>query len=579
MKLFRSKNWFLTVLATVLVAALPTKAQVTIGSMDPPKSFSILELISNESGLRLPQLDATKREDLKLQLSVLVGETKESAKGLVIFNIETNCVEFWSGEDWISLCQPSTPSLSVGPSNLFFDFRGKPIQNVTVITSIPEGWTVDSKPAWIEVSTENSTGISLSVNTTVNDGAEREGEIIIKAGTITKTINVKQFDETKMCGEGTIADPFIILTPQQLDSVRNVLDAHYRVGRNIDLTAYLAPGGAGYAKWNTAGWLPIGDASHPFTGSVDCEGYTISGLVIYRPAASFGAIGLFGVVEAGGSIKNMKVELDSINGGVNTHVGGVAGRLHGDCSVISNCSVTGSKIKNGRIMGGNSVGGVVGRVDLGNSIITGCYASVDVNGANGIGGVVGQVGSDEKSERGGSISNCYSTGNIRGTTGVGGVAGRIQNRSHMRNCYATGSISRDQVSNANINYLGGVCGRLDNYGSIVNCVALNTSVISTLNSNSVIGRITPNVGGANSVINHNYSRVMVLTMGTGNQKTPLDETHNGLDGALISPSEYNSESWWQTASNWNTTSPETAWDFTNVWKWDDDNDLPILKWQ
>ena len=46
-------------------------------------------------------------------------------------------------------------------------------------------------------------------------------------------------------GSGTSADPFIVTTPAMLDAVRDNLSSHFRLGNDIDLTAYLASGGGG----------------------------------------------------------------------------------------------------------------------------------------------------------------------------------------------------------------------------------------------------------------------------------------------------------------------------------------------
>ena len=581
MKLFRNKHWFLTVLATVLFLASPAKAQVTIGSVDPPKAFSILELISNDSGLRLPQLNETEREALKNELLTL---NDVAAKGLVIFNTKINCVEFWSGTDWISLCQPSKPFLSVSTLNLFFDYRGNPVQNVTVITTIPEGWMVESvSDSWIEVSPlvgVSSTGISLSVNAVRHTGTgTRTGSITIKAGTLTETINVSQIDETEVFGEGTIENPYIILTPEQLDAVRLAPDLHYKVGKNIDLSEYLAPGGAGYDKWLNKGWLPIGDAlSPPFIGSFDGDRYIISGLWLERSETGSIPVGLFGFIEDG-TVKNTKIDLykgvvngipvNGIHGGPNTFVGGLAGRVTGVNGIIRNCGVSG----NGEVRGSNSVGGVVGRVDLHGSI-AGCYSTVNVGGNNGIGGIVGMVSSSEISERGGTMSDCYATGTIDGTTGVGGIVGRVQWDGFVSNCYATGNIWRSATPNAT-NFLSGVSGRIDSHGHVTNCVGLNLEVSTTFGTD--IGRVSAN-WVTNSYLINNYGRSDMDLLSNGTP-TPPTNSPSSIDGATITSTDYESQNWWKTASNWYTSSIESAWDFTKIWKWDEDNDRPILKWQ
>ena len=86
-------------LAASILFLAPTSAsgQVTIGSSVPPNSFSVLELVSNQGGLRLPQLTTAER-------NALTGLDSPEANGLAIFNIETNCLEFWNGSQWVNTC-------------------------------------------------------------------------------------------------------------------------------------------------------------------------------------------------------------------------------------------------------------------------------------------------------------------------------------------------------------------------------------------------------------------------------------------------------------------------------------------
>lgn len=487
MSINRKQNWLFTLLITALFFTLPVKAQVTVGSSVAPQKFSILELISSESGLRLPQLTTIQRNDLKLDL-LTDPDIKEAAKGLVIYNIDTGCIEFWNGDKWVSLC----------------------------------------------------------------------GSVVMEP-------------------DGSPENPYLVCTPAQLDDMRSKPDVNYKLCADIDLTEYIAS----KVEWGSAGWEPIGKNSEPpFTGSFDGAGYTISGLWIYRPAPSYGPVGLFGVVNDGGTVKNLKVVIDAknINAGINTYVGGVVGHVFGDGSVISNCCVTG-----GTIVGGNSVGGVAGRVDIGNSSITGCYASVDVKGANGIGGVVGQVSSETPGERGGSLTNSYATGNITGNTGVGGVTGRVNFGAEgtvsvgviMSNCYATGMISRSTENESTATkYLGGVVGRFDNHGTVSNCVALNSGVSTTFGYAAFVGRISPNKEGSSSKLINNWAlENMVIKDSSGSAKSPLDNTANGLDGADVSDANSKTENWWKTTSS-------LGWDWTTVWTFDTTiSAYPILKWQ
>ena len=76
------------------------QAQVTIGSEDLPKDFSVIELISNNSGLRLPQLSIEDHNSLNFETL-----KPANAEGLVIYNTDEHCLEFWNGSEWISMCE------------------------------------------------------------------------------------------------------------------------------------------------------------------------------------------------------------------------------------------------------------------------------------------------------------------------------------------------------------------------------------------------------------------------------------------------------------------------------------------
>ena len=322
-------------------------------------------------------------------------------------------------------------------------------------------------------------------------------------------------------GDGTADNPYIISTPAQLDAIRDNLSAHYKLGKNIDLTAYLAPGGAGYAKWGEEGWRPIGTLYTEFTGSLDGADYKITGLWINRSSTEF--IGLFGFVE-NGTIKNIEVKIANDKSGVKGYywAGGVAGHVHRGS--ITSCCVIGA------VSGFIDVGGVVGRIESGN--ITNCYATGTVSGNYDVGGVLGTAGigsiitncyatsviSSYNNSVGGvagyvnvsCIANCYFTGTISGNNTVGGMVGRVY-ESNITNCYATGTVSGNYdvggvlgiagigsiITNcyaagmvSGSDYVGGVGGGVGGGGIIANCVALTPSI--TANSSDggrVVGEL------------------------------------------------------------------------------------------
>ena len=62
------------------------------------------------------------------------------------------------------------------------------------------------------------------------------------------TMSARSANGTFGGGTGISGDPYKIEDAADLDAVRNNLSAYYELANDIDLTAYLASGGAGYAK-------------------------------------------------------------------------------------------------------------------------------------------------------------------------------------------------------------------------------------------------------------------------------------------------------------------------------------------
>lgn len=77
-------------------------AQVLIGENENPKDFSLLEISAEvtKGGLRLPQLTTSNRDSLnKLQDAI---KDPESMKGLFIYNVTNESIEYWNGTQWVS---------------------------------------------------------------------------------------------------------------------------------------------------------------------------------------------------------------------------------------------------------------------------------------------------------------------------------------------------------------------------------------------------------------------------------------------------------------------------------------------
>ncbi len=174
---------------------------------------------------------------------------------------------------------------------------------------------------------------------------------------------------TFSAGEGTIEDPFIIEDVHDLQNMAGDLHAHYALGNDIDASET--------SEWNWNGtvyygFIPVGNDTHLFYGSLDGRNYTVTGLYIKR---DIHYSGLFGYAQ-GATIKNIGLEDVIIDGGPVT--GGLAGWVR-DGTTISN------SYSSGEIQGRGSTGGLVGRnID---SLITDCYSMGSVSGGQVVGGL------------------------------------------------------------------------------------------------------------------------------------------------------------------------------------------------
>jgi hypothetical protein len=233
-----------------------------------------------------------------------------------------------------------------------------------------------------------------------------------------------------MAGSGTSDDPYVVTDDHELQAMNHELDAHYKLGKNIDASET--------ENWNDGeGFEPIGkrpqyagDPDQPFEGVFDGGGYEIKGLYM-NPSDRDDPTGLFGANS--GDIRNTIILGANITETEEHSVGVLAGVNSG--GLIENSLVTG-KVKGGDIVGGlvgdnfggkvrdssadvevyamgDTAGGLIGRNQdkLENS-----YSRGDVTGGEEIGGLVG-------STTGGAISNSYATGGVEGNKSVGGLVG------------------------------------------------------------------------------------------------------------------------------------------------------------
>nr|WP_154960251.1 S-layer homology domain-containing protein [Paenibacillus xylanexedens] len=198
-------------------------------------------------------------------------------------------------------------------------------------------------------------------------------------------------------GDGSVENPYLITSPEELNVIRDYPDKHYKLANDIDLTAFLEEGNG---LDGSTSWQPINN----FSGSLDGAGHIITGLNIDLPFNSL--VGLFGFIKDTGSVTAIGLEDVRIIGyGV---VGGMAGSLEGE---ISNSYITGT-------VSGSSyyVGGLVGQA-VNNSSIKNSYSMAAASGNSNVGGIAGFKHPTVM------IENTYATGNVAATRQQGAIVG------------------------------------------------------------------------------------------------------------------------------------------------------------
>ena len=240
---------------------------------------------------------------------------------------------------------------------------------------------------------------------------------------------------------------YTVTSADGLKNIAKLVNEQWNLGINITLTADIDLSGID--------WTPIGiDYNHQYKGTFNGGGHTITGLTV---TTSDQYAGLFGCIDDGGTVKNVKLEgvkIESDNG--TSDVGGVAGYSYGN---IENCSVSGSVSGSG--MNGIA-GGVVG-LQVGGSL-TGCSSSATVNAGSTAGGVAGGT------NNGATLTACYATGDVtlESINQYGNFAGGVVGTNGggiLTACYAWGSVTG---SGSGTVYVGGVTGSND-LGTLTAC--------------------------------------------------------------------------------------------------------------
>lgn len=248
---------------------------------------------------------------------------------------------------------------------------------------------------------------------------------------------------------------FVIDTPAELAGVAKLVNAGTEsfAKKTIKLGADV--------NMSELEWVPIGTSSHPFHGTFDGQGYTISGLYFNRSSQE--NMGLFGYatytigyinsqlpyIDAVPVIKNVVVD-DSLFYG-KSRVGGIVGYIGG--GEILNCTNYAIVMADQRGFSDSyesCAGGIVGLAY--DTSVSNCvnYGRIYSEGRL-TGGIIGLI-------NGATIClNNANFGSVVGSSRVGGVAGCVDGDDGIvYNCYNYGTVRPNDGSN---DYIGGIVGR------------------------------------------------------------------------------------------------------------------------
>lgn len=285
-------------------------------------------------------------------------------------------------------------------------------------------------------------------------------------------------------GDGSESNPYIISTAEQLNEVRNHLDAYYIQVSDIDLSDY-------------KGWVPIGSAEVPFTGGYDGGTHVINMLTLNGDSISAHAdlnqsncrgVGLFGFIEDSSisniSIANFCAFVTSTHSYESIALGPIAGKA--DDSTIQNCSVKGIIMDSAvPYFCFQTIGGIVGCAYGSEGLIKDCVSEVSFNGAfrpsgsplsyswlkYDIGGIAGEASRVDSCINKGIIS-CDINADCEGFTNryrLGGITG-VCERPTIINCDNYGDVKASFNSMTDsLAYVGGITGQIDAAGAVYSC--------------------------------------------------------------------------------------------------------------
>lgn len=251
----------------------------------------------------------------------------------------------------------------------------------------------------------------------------QSGEIDLSGVEAGSTQTVKIPMSLKPAGSGSAEDPYLIADASQLRWFAAQVNDNGKSAICAQLTADI--------DLESKEWMPIGkNYSYAYKGTFDGNDHEIKNL--YVTGTTSNHYGLFGVLGAGGTIRNLTVSgrvTITGSGSSSYGIGGIVGQL-GGAGTIENCT------NRAAVSGNFNTAGIVGRVGSSGGTIRACANLGNISGSNSVGGIVGYA------YYGVTASRCYNRGAVTASVGkAGGIVGFMDDSgAKFSNCYTTGAV-------------------------------------------------------------------------------------------------------------------------------------------
>jgi hypothetical protein len=443
---------------------------------------------TNMTGLEFGTVWETQPNDYPLLISFISDEDSDTG---------TLIVENLTVPDSISQGENISISATINNTD-----ENSLTQNITLSYSYTAGNVGGgaSNSTSITVAGESTEQVSTQL-TVPTDADSLTIDIASEDDSLSTTLNVNESGDTTsdLAGSGTQADPYVITNVSELQAMEDDLDSYYKLKDHVNASVNAESG-------SVSGFTPIGTVNNPFTGTLNGDGYTITGLTIKRQQQS--NVGLFAVMN--GSVTNTRINDANITGQGDfpNGVGILAGRI-GSTGEVTNV------VTSGTVTGSEYTGGIAG-LAAGNISNSSSSATISMaDGRGRFGGLVGGLGNADRSSSA-HIKNSHASGDVSGGSGqrIGGLVGNQFENTSIETSYATGSVSGDRWSGGLVGLADGIITDSHSTGQVSWSGELKNTTSTDIN-NVAIGGLA---GGLSSdgKISDSYTRSDVISEGQAN---------------------------------------------------------------